>query len=141
MYGQAQTVSGAVKETNGAVLRMLRFVACVGEGGGDFLVHLLAVHTGADHLDRGELGLAHGGDEVPLGVARAAAEEGAGHVTVVAGLRDGRENIEDDELVGPERAGTAVVRVAGLVAAGDDGVEGGAALAEDGALDGEFQDL
>ena len=64
-----------------------------------------------------------------------------GHVTEVTGRRHARENIENDEVVGPERAGAAVVRIAGLVAAGDDGVEGRAALAEDGALDGEAEDL
>ena len=60
---------------------------------------------------------------------------------MVAGLRDARENIDDDEFAGAQRAGAAVVRIARLIAAGDDGVGGDAAGLEDRDLDGKFEDL
>ena len=52
-----------------------------------------------------------------------------------------RENIDDDELLRTEQAGAAAVRVASLVAAGDDGIEREAAGFETGDLDGEAHAL
>ena len=80
-------------------------------------------------------------DEPALDLARPALEVGARHVAVVAGLGDPREDIDDDELVRPERTGAALVRIAGLVAARDNGVARIAALLANGGFQFETQPL
>ena len=57
------------------------------------------------------------------------------HVAVVAGGGHAREKVEDDEFTRAERTAAALVRVARLLAAGDDGVRRRAALAQDGRID------
>lgn len=120
---------------------MLGLVAARGEGGDDGFVHGAAADAGADGFERGELGGADGCDEGALGIGGGAAEKGPGHVAVVAGGGDAGKNVNDDEFVGAERAGAALVRVAGLVSAGGDGVGRDGARGEAGRFDGEFQSL
>src|ERR1035438_3447732 len=56
------------------------------------------------------------------GLVRASAHDGPGDVAEVAGFLRARENVYDDRLVGAQQAVAALVRVARLPAAGDDGV-------------------
>src|SRR6266496_4500468 len=54
-----------------------------------------------------------------LGVACAPAQNRPGHVAKVAALGVPRENVENDEGVGIKRTESALVRITGLIAAGN----------------------
>ena len=141
MDRETEAVAGAVEKSNRAVLGALGLIAGPGKAVRARGVHGATVHAGADRLGGEYLGLAHGGDEPPLHFAGTALEVGAGHVAVIAGLQDARENIDDDELVRTEQTGAAFVRVAGLVATSHDGVAGVAALLTDGRFQLEAESL
>src|SRR4051812_15312177 len=94
--------------------------------------------TDTDSLERGELGGADGGDERTLPVAGTTAKERACHVAVITGRSHPWKHIHDDQLVRPERAGTALVWITGLIAACGNRVDGHRAGLETGDLDGKF---
>ncbi len=87
---------------------------------------------GAEFGEGEVLGAGDGIVEAADGVAGPAADDGAGDVAEVAGFLGARKDVKDDRLVGAQRAVARFVRVAGLGAAGDDGVAGEAAGLEDG---------
>ncbi len=80
--------------------------------------------TGADGLP-----------QLPLGIARAAANDSARKVAVVAGARVAGEDIQDDQRMRAQRPAASLVWIARLLAAGDDGVARRAAGPEDGGVD------
>ena len=95
----------------------------------------LAVGPGARARDGAALAFLHGFPEMALRVGGAALDDRARHVAEVAGLRVAREDVDDDEFPRAQRPAAAFVRVARLLAAGDDGVRRRAARAEDGGVD------
>ena len=95
----------------------------------------LAVRPGARGLDGHALAFLHGEPELALRVGGAALDDGARHVAVVTGRRVTREKVEDDEFARTEWSAAAVVRIASLFAARDDGVGRQAASVQDGAVD------
>ncbi len=136
--GEAEPVAGAVEETGRTGFGARGFVAGGGEGVDDLLVNVAAFDAGADGFRGGELGGADGFDETVMGVGGASAEVSARHVAEVSGFCYTREDVDDDELVRSEGAVTALVRIAGLIAAGDNGgAVGLSALGHDGGFDGE----
>jgi len=79
--------------------------------------------------------------EPALRVAGASADDGPREVAEITRPCGAGEEVEDNEFVGAQRAVAALVRVAGLFAAGHDGVGREAASAQDGRVDLRAEDL
>lgn len=141
VHGETEAVTRAVEKADGARGGAFRLVAAGGKDIDAAAVDVATVGAGADLLECGELGGPDGGDQCALGFAGTAAEKCAGHIAVIAGSGDARENIDDDQFVRANRAGAAFVRIARLVSAGDDGIGGNPAGLKDGDLDGELKQL
>ena len=84
------------------------------------LVHHFSVHSRPHGLQRERLPPAHGLPEVPLRLRRPAAHHRAGHVAIIPRARIAREDVQDDQLAGPQRPGAAMMRIARLLAARHD---------------------
>lgn len=122
MHVESESVAGPVEETDGALGGGLGFKTMPGKNIEALLVNVATVDAGAHGGECRELGVPHGGDEGMLGVTGAAFEKCAGHVAVVTGGGDARENIDDDECVGAQGAVAVFMWITGLIAAGGDGV-------------------
>ncbi|MEY4816666.1 MAG: hypothetical protein RLZZ162_3739 [Verrucomicrobiota bacterium] len=139
VHGETEAMPGAMEKPGSARGRVRSLVAAGGEHFDAFAVNQSAIGTGADSGECRELGGADGGDEGALGFIGPPPQESARHVAVVARGRDAREDVDDDELIWPEGSGAPLMGVAGLVAAGDDGVGRDAARLQNGDLDGELE--
>src|SRR6516225_9764003 len=111
-----------VKETNPAPVPDFRGVAVCGEQFADFVLEGLPRLAGADILQRVPLTLQNGVPELALPFTGPAPNHRARKIPVIAGLGISRKDIEDDQRARQQRPTPLLVRIAGLLASGDNGV-------------------
>ena len=88
------------------------------------LLRFLAVETRPEIFKNPFLPLGHGGPKPVEGIRGAAFDDRAGDVAEITGAGIAGKDVEDDGLVGAERAGAALMGIASLHPAGHDGVLG-----------------
>lgn len=129
-------MTGAVEESHRPGVGELRHIVAFGKNTLALAVHQIAHDASLDLAQSGLLRVGHGLHQAALVVAGFTAQEGAGHVSPITGLKHAGENIDDDKIVGFQRSATAAVRIAGLVTAGYDRIGRKAARVDTGGLNG-----
>src|SRR6266550_2726099 len=97
MNFQSQPVTGAVKKSHSSALANFSRETPAGEKFLDRLVNRHSIHASFDSLQGQCLPSFHRFPEFSLRVARASAQNGAGHVAKISGLRAARENIQNNQ--------------------------------------------
>src|SRR5262252_4204111 len=103
------------------------------------LMNFFGGDAGPHHFEGELLALKDSVIEFANRLRGAAADDGAGDVAEITCLLRARKNVEDDRFMGAKRAMAGFVRIAGLLAAGDDGMGGRAACLEDGSVNDRTQ--
>src|SRR5438128_5637152 len=109
-----------MKESNSPAFADLRRKTTLCEEFLNCLVNRHPIRAGLDLFQSQRLPGFHRFPKSSLRFARAPAQHSASHVTEVAGLRVSWKNIENDQGVRVQRTEPALVRIAPLIAAGND---------------------
>ena len=131
----------AVDERLALLLVQLRLVPVLVEEVADLPVDVAALHARLDGGDRKVERLLREPVVLAQLVGRGAERERAREVRVAGRLAVAREEVEEDDVVGGDRAGAAVVADRGLRAVRDDELLGGGAVLAERALDLELDPL
>ena len=132
---QAEPVAGAVKKSDVLAFADFGRIAALLEKRLDSFVNFHSVDPGSDFAKRELLPLFHRFPKFALRIVRSSADNSPRHIAPVAGLGVARKNIENDQRVRGKRTEAALVRIAGLIAAGDDCVRRRAAGAQHRGID------
>ena len=132
---QTEAVAGAMEKTLHAAVAPARPITFAHEEVLNGAMHVRGWHPGAHLLERQALALKHRVVQLPHRLTRPATDHGAGDIAEIAGLLGAGKDVQDNGLIGAQRAMAALVRVAALSAAGDDCVAGKSAGLEDGGVD------
>src|SRR5438094_6015425 len=117
---QTKSMTSAMKESDASAFANPGRKTAPGEKFMNRLMDRHPVHTGFDPFQSQRLSGFHRVPKLALRVAGSSAQNRAGHVAEISCLRVARENIQDNERIGVKRSVAALMRVARLVAAGDD---------------------
>src|SRR6266478_2174719 len=128
---ESEPMACPMEESNSPPFAHLRRKTALCEEFLNGLVNRHPVDSRLDLLQGKPLPGFHRFPKFSLRLARSATQNGARHVAEIAGLRVARKNIENNQRVGVERTKAALVRIAGLVAAGDNRAGRNAARAQD----------
>ena len=131
---QTQAMTGAMKEALHSAVHLAGFVTGGGEQFLHGLVNARGLRAGAHEVEGGILSAEDGIVELAHGFARATFDHCPRDVAKITGLLGTRKDVEDDRLVGAQRAIAGLVRVARLFAASDDGVAGQSVRLDDGGI-------
>src|SRR5467141_475603 len=115
MNFQSQPVTGAVKKSDSSALANFSRETPAGEKFLDRLVNRHSIHASFDSLQGQCLPSFHRFPKFSLRVARASAQNGAGHVAKISGLRVARENIQNNQRIRVKRSESALMWIAGLI--------------------------
>ena len=124
---QPQPVAESVEKTDIASLLDFGGVAFQFKEIPDLILEFFPFHPRGHGFESAFLSIEHGIPEAVLGLAGFAAHDGPGHVAEVSRLRIAREDIQDDQGMGLERAVSALMRIACLDPARHDRAGRGAA--------------
>lgn len=132
---EADAVAGAMEESLHVSVAAARFEAGFPKGFFGREMNLGATNAIAEVVHGGGLGTGHRGVHGSDMFRGPPANDRPCDIPEVAGALGSGKDIDDDRFIGPEFTVSALVGVAALAAAGDDGVGGVAARLEDGGID------